>query len=693
MEHLNKPPTVSDIVAAATAFRPEMAIINFDRQWRHFCLSPVYSRVTDEAGNEVSLDFKSGSRYVAIYVRVSSIKQRGDVRDDGYSIDHQLRSNIQAAINERLAFRIYSDAGLSGFLMTNDPSVMEEIRQAKAELYGRIFDEVLLKDADSWNTPEQIADMRAFREAHTQDILRGVKETVLEQHQDDINWQRVEEALIMRYQYRSRVNEFRPALHALQEDAPEVHSVYVTDADRLSRNQLLFVTLGKLFRRNETQVFTSLGEASWITGTDLTAQLLSVVYPYQAEQKLVQIKQGVMRGITAMLRKGKPHAKVPFWVDRDKHGYAHLVPEKVPIIHHLLQHALEDEHIGIARLAQVMEDYGVPSPRGQTWEDSSISHILNNPWLFGSQIMFGREWPMRTERLDLCAACPSPFLPDGGTDLSHPLAVISKDQWMVMKRRRRARYQNAAGRPTPDKKLMAGLLKCQCGFGMVYRGSAPARCSPAGYRCNAPSTLRRKSAAQGISHTVLRPEQVDAFFLTLMADHADLLILGKEDSADTLDVQEQSIRHEWDRIRATKRAEMAAHMAVFGGAAGAADFQAAVEAMVRAALTKEVKEYEAQMTRIDRQRSARGTVRRASGDEIARFRDLPIPEQNRVLKSIIKSVTVEGEAGHEYLHIHLHEDGSVLPPVFLPTRVYKNGALMRRVPTVDEWIMSWQAVT
>ena len=692
MENPNKPPTVADIVTHATAFRPEMALINFERQWRHYCVSPVYSRITDEAGNMISLEFKNGSRYVAVYVRVSSIKQRGDERDDGYSIDYQLRSNIQAAINERLAFRVYSDAGMSGFLMTNDQSVMEEVRRAKAELYGAIFDEVLLKDAESWNTPEQISDMRAFREAHVQDIMRGVKENDLDERQDDLNWRRVEEALIMRYQYRSRRNEFRPALHALQEDASEVHSVYVTDADRLSRNQLLFVSLGKLFRRSETLVFTSTGAASWFTGTDLTAQLLSVVYPYQAEQKLVQIKQGVMRGITAMLRKGRPHAKVPFWVDRDKQGYAHFVPEKLPVLHHLLQHALGDEHIGIARLAQVMEDYGVPSPSGKTWEDTSIAHILNNPWLFGSQVMFGREWPMRTERFDLCAAYPSPFLPDGGNQ-SHPLAVISKEQWMVMKRRRRARYQNAAGRPTPDKKLMAGLLRCRCGFGMVYRGSTPARHSPAGYRCNAPTTRRRKSAAQGMTHTVLRPEQVEEFFLTLMADHADLLILGKEDSADTLDVQEQAVRHEWDRLRAAKRAEMGALMAAHGGSDGGAVFQAAVEAMVRAALADEFKQYEAQMTRIDRQRSARGAVRRASGEDITRFRELPTPEQNRVLRSIIKSVTVEGEPGHEYLLIHLHEDDAVLPPVHLPTRVYKNGTLMRRVPTVDEWIMSWQAVT
>ena len=692
MEHQNNAPTVADIVAAATAFRPELAIINFERQWRHHCLSPVYSRITNEAGNVVTLNFKSGSRYVAIYVRVSSIRQRGDVRDDGYSIDYQLRSNIQAAINDGLAFRIYSDAGMSGFLMTNDSSVMEEVRRAKGELYGRIFDEVLLKDAESWNTPEQISDMRTFREAHVQDILRGVKGTAMDERQNDLNWQRVEETLIMRYQYRSQMNAFRPALHALQEDATEIHSVYVTDADRLSRNQLLFVTLGKLFRRSETQVFTSTGEASWLTGTDLTAQLLSVVYPYQAEQKLVQIKQGVMQGITAMLRTGRPHAKVPFWVDRDKNGYAHFVPEKLPILHHLLQHALDDEHIGIARLAQVMEDYGVPSPSGKTWEGSSIDHILNNPWLFGSQVMFGREWPMRTEKPDLCSAHSSPFLLDGA-DPTRPLATISKEQWMMMKRRRHARYQNAAGRPTPDKKLMAGLLKCQCGFKMVYRGAAPARNSPAGYRCNAPSTVRRKTAAQGVTHTVLRPEQVDEFFLTLMADHADLLILSNEDSADTLDVQEQAIKHEWDRLRAAKRAEMTAHMAALVGSEGGADFQVAVEAMVQAALTKESKNYEAQVTRIDRQRSARGSVRRASGDEIARFRDLPTPEQNRVLRSIIKNVTVEGEPGCEYIQIHLHGDDTVLPPIYLPTRVYKNGALMRRVPTVDEWIMSWQAVT
>ena len=673
-------PTVQQIVDhCRLKLKPELALLHWERDWRSYCVSPLYTEVITDDGELVSLKDQQG-RVACLYARVSTAGQVGtEERDDGYSIEHQIRSGVLAAIKQRHSFRVYSDAGFSGFLPTNDPSIIAEMRKLQADLYKSVYEEVLLKDAHTWNSPEQIADMRRFLEHRYAAIIQGEKSAVQdapgEERQTDRNSSSVERALLLRYQNHQSRKGFRPALHALMEDLAGVHSIFVTDPDRLSRNQVLFFALGKEFRKNEVEVYASSGQADWLTGTDLKAQLLNVIITWEAQRQLTKVKLGAMRGLVTMLRQGKPHSKLPFWLERDRSGYAQLALDKLPVIRKLVELAQDDEHIGIARLAQALVDLGVPSPQGKLWHGDTVGYSLRNPLLYGSQIILGREWPMRDR--------------DGNS-----LALISKDEWLRMHRRRQARYQNARGRPTPNRALMSGLLYCQCGYVMMYR-KAHAK-GPDRYHCHAPSTEKRRETAAGVRHSTLRPSEVDAFFTELVAEKADLLLLTRRDtSAVDLTEQEARVRDEFEDMERRVRQREAEVLKERGFDETSPRFQHALEANVSLVIEEQRATFEQTLARIERQRAARAAIGQQEGDEerIRHFSDLPRAEQNRILKTLIKRVMVKGPSEREYLEIITHEEESEpLPYVYLTTRVYKNGSLHRSMPNLGEWIESWSSI-
>lgn len=673
-------PTVQQIVDhCRLKLKPELALLHWERDWRSYCVSPLYTEVITDEGELVSLKEKQG-RGAALYARVSSAAQVGtEERDDGYSIEHQIRSGVLAAIKQGCQFRVYNDAGFSGFLPTNDPAIVAEMRKLQADLYKSVYEEVVLKDAHTWNTPEQIADMRRFLEHRYAAIIHGDKDAVQdapgEAKQTDWNSSAVERVLYLRYQNHQSRKGYRPALHALMEDLGGIHSIFVTDPDRLSRNQVLFFALGKEFRKNEVEVYASSGQADWLTGSDLKAQLLNVIITWEAQRQLTRVKLGAMRGLVTMLRQGKPHSKLPFWLERDRAGYAQFAEDRLPVISRLIELAQEDEHIGIARLAQALVDLGVPSPQGKLWHGDTVGYALRNPLLYGCQVILGREWPMRDRN-------------------GNSLALISKEEWLRMHNRRQARYQNARGRPTPNRALMSGLLYCQCGYVMMYR-QAHAK-GPDRYHCHAPSTEKRKRTAEGLHHSTLRPNEVNAFFSELISEKAELLLQTRRDTSTVdLNVQEAKIREEYEEMERRVRQREALALKERGFDETSPRFQYALEANVSLVIEEQRAGFEQALARIERQRATRAALGRQEGDEerIRRFAELPRAEQNRILKTLIKRVNVKGPPEEEYLEILTHdEDSEPLPYVYLDTRVYRNGSLHRRVPTLAEWIASWSAI-
>ena len=269
-----------------------------------------------------------------------------------------MRSNIAAAVKSGLAFRIYSDAGLSGYYATNDPEVIQQIRENQATLYRQAFEEVILRDAHTWNTPAQVATMRTFLDHRCKAIAKGEKEALNEwkEEQVDHDWRNVDLVFALRYQHNKGAR-FRPALHALLEEISSIHSILVTDADRLSRNQMLFVVLSQLFQREKVKVYSSEGAADWLTGDQMEQQIVGVVYAFQAQNRIKDVKRSVLRGLVGMLRAGRPHAQLPFWLERDEEGYARLVEAYVPLVRQIIELAQRtDAYYGEAKIATTLQE-------------------------------------------------------------------------------------------------------------------------------------------------------------------------------------------------------------------------------------------------------------------------------------------------------------------------------------------------
>ena len=116
------PQTRDQIIAAACALEPRSAmLLRASGESAQVCATPIYTNYLDDHGQVVPLNLVSGGRYAAGYVRVSTVRQRLD----GWSIADQVSRIVDFCIAHGYAFRIFSDASLSGKLPTDDRHLIE----------------------------------------------------------------------------------------------------------------------------------------------------------------------------------------------------------------------------------------------------------------------------------------------------------------------------------------------------------------------------------------------------------------------------------------------------------------------------------------------------------------------------------------------------------------------------------------
>jgi hypothetical protein len=693
--------TVEEIVQHSfKTLKPESVYPVFGTgDWRHLCVSCIYTQIRDDNDNILPLKADDKGRVVAIYGRVSMMKQRGDKREDGYSIEDQFRYNIRAAVTKGLAFRIYNDAGCSGHWMTADEHLIEEVRITSAELYRDVFTEAFLEGAESWNIPEQIAGMRGYMEQRVRDLRAGKHVVQFSQRQDDEPFYAIQQAFYNRYRKNIHKNPYRPALHALMEDAPNIHSVYVTDHDRLSRNQVLFTVLGNLFRLAEVMVFTSAGKADWITGRDLGSQLLFVVNTNQAAAHIRTTKLRSLIGYKGMLLKGRPHGDIPFWLRRTKNREVEFVPEWLPVIYKMVEFALRrgKDYMSLEKISDGLVELGYMSVTGRRWDETVIARYLENPFLFGCTYTFGREWVMSTPNPEETRRkFPSPFVADEDGKQHNPLAILTKEQAFEMLALRQTHKITRRGRPTREPFLLARIIKCRCGYAMKYEPNrdepnTKSKLAPV-LACNARTRLKRTA---GVPHTSLRPTEVVEFFTRLVKERVNLLLhtVEPEKDTETLDEQERKVRTDFAAIRQKKRVEFAQLMKQNGAQEDTPEFQDAVEGMLVAALREQYKTYKESLERFERlremQRDRQG--KKSIAEDIERFDELSAERKNEILQGLIEEVcTKASESEHEYMSITL-KSRIELPPVWYHLTPWKDGTQVRHLPTLEEWVGSWQA--
>ena len=101
-------------------------------------------------------------------------RRRRAVKQDGYSEEEQIVRGIRHFVRAGQAFRIYSDAGVTGEYPNNDPALIRRLLDKKAVRYERIFRKTLLDETSrTWWTSEQVSQLEGYLDGTLASIRRG----------------------------------------------------------------------------------------------------------------------------------------------------------------------------------------------------------------------------------------------------------------------------------------------------------------------------------------------------------------------------------------------------------------------------------------------------------------------------------------------------------------------------------------
>jgi site-specific DNA recombinase len=170
--------------------------------------------------------------------------------------------------------------------------------------------------------------------------------------------------------------EHRPTLLRLIEraEAGEYDVLIVARFDRLARDCATLVVLERLLERHGVEVVSAAED----NGDGPVAEYLRGNLALVAQLERALIRQRLELGKSKGRRLGRRvEGYAPYGYVLA--GQGRLAPdhERAPIARRIFELAKEGN--GPARIAWHLNDDGVPSPRGRTWNRQTVTNILRNP--------------------------------------------------------------------------------------------------------------------------------------------------------------------------------------------------------------------------------------------------------------------------------------------------------------------------
>lgn len=637
--------TINEVTALALDLEPRRALRYTNGDQARLCTTDVFTCLIDERGDAVELSHVGG-RYGALYVRVSTLGQA----EDGYGADDQIRRGIEHFLRHRQAFRIFSDASLSGGLAINEPSLIRKLALAKAARYEKVFTSLFLYEHSRFNEAER-SGLQAYLAAQKEEILRGVN-----LDPDLVDAQPLVEGFTAKY---------RPALTLLFQSLRQVHTIAVSDLSRLCRSQMLFAEL------TERLSFHKVGVVGFIESLDYIAQddlgITAFVLSKMAEMKLREVLSSTLRGLAALLQTGRPHGLLPFWLFRDEGGFARARPEIVPVVRRLVDLYLH-QNLGHGMIAKQMQREGHAAPRSGSWSVRYVAYALANPALIGKQVVFGVEWNV---------------LPP----------VIAPAEWDAVQAKLHRRKEEYPMIRYGEVRLLSGILRCSCGAAIA--GNRRSSAKYATYACLAGSVKRMTNPGHAF-HVNMR--DADQFFEGLLREHPAVLLAAYKDSRQRnallddvrrLEAAAHAARQRREAEASGTAAETARQRLDTARLAATPDLVRSVIAQLLAPLDAEVAEFEQQAREARRRLDALMPEEAIVGleERVSRWESLTTTEKNLVLRTLFDEVRVEGEPGSERLVPYLRTlDGRGRRPILLTTKIDQAGRYWRRFPSVASYL-------
>ncbi|MCW3098055.1 MAG: hypothetical protein JWL77_3673 [Chthonomonadaceae bacterium] len=695
---MSEAPTIDEVIAYVETLDPKLARTLQNGAMEAACATPEITRIVDNAGRVHHLKRKGGKIAVG-YVRVSTYRQKSD----GWSIKDQVRRLVEWFISKGWAFRIVSDASLSGGAPPDDPALIAAVGKLKRERYAKVFARNFLADYITTYTPAQKDTLRKYLDERLKEMKRGVGdlEDRISQPDDTPD----DTPTKPKWRGGEPKRDIRPGVTVVRNWYKITHCIAITDRTRLSRSAALAVKLAEEIDEYGIAlvgVIEPLGRGD-SDGDDIAQAVMGAV----AEATLTAVCGNAIRGIDQMLQNGLPHGSLPFWCTRITNDSGKTVrieenPLGMATIRALIKMALDGDETGqemgaskllVALMAGVERgEYIAPSDfnekrkSGGKWILQSVKRFLNvcptNPddspnedgknmaaLLRGKQLIFGLERSVLPEVID-----------------DYTLGRLQE--------RQTRRKEELGGRPPANLDnwyLGKGLFRCWCG------NKLQANINRNQYSC--PDSLipglRRER-----KHLVLNMPDVDRFLNDLLrCAPLDLIetVTGVDES-ETLRAQWLEARDAYDALKAQRQADEAnaqqnAH-SVLQSAKILPDnplYAASIKNLTDAALVGIDAQLAAAKRVFDERQQACDNYAPPVGytdyaEQLARLETMTNEDKNRLLTRLFRPFECEGDAPHQALHVvRLSADSRELPSIVLKCRDMGAGNWERRMPGAAAW--------
>jgi len=265
----------------------------------------------------------------------------------------------------------------------------------------------------------------------------------------------------------------RPALQELLSSLPHYDAILVVDLDRLARptDLMEYALLKATLKRAGVKIITPNQEFSFEDEQDnFIADLLTLIARWERQM----ILKRSLRGIVEKLRKGERWGvfQHPYGY-RYENGKYEIVEEEAKVVRWIFQLA---HRYGVIRIAEMLNEAGIPSPRGKRWYGSSVRRILLNP-LYAGRPAVGRGRPFGSRKTDY----PNPFSNGNMEDWiwveREVPAIVSFEEWVEVGKK-------ITNRRTAEERvyiyLLSGILRCPV-CGEVMQGCGLVRNRRYGY--------------------------------------------------------------------------------------------------------------------------------------------------------------------------------------------------------------------
>lgn len=672
--------TEDDLVAYCTSMNPSRAA---DLNDSSLCVSPLIECVVVD-GTPRHLQLQNG-RWGAGVVRVSTIIQRsGRARAtnkskrsqrhkvEGYSEEEQIRRAVRYFVSRGLAFRLYSDAGVTGEMPNNDPAMIKRLWQKKSARYRKIFMRTLLDD-DSLQrrTADQIASMRAYLERRcrlmedgtiTEEELYGGEQTEIDPHCHPH---------VARIKRRASHRQAFTQLW-IDVEADSVSIIGVAERSRLCRDADLETAFLEVLAAHGTRLHGLFEDLSIIDVGDPLKKGVNYMIASLNEHRIEEITSACFRGVIQLLESGLPNGRLPWWLRRDEDGRAQFIEGGKDAALRCIDLYLDG--LGKQSVARQLYNEGF-RVNGKPLSRSQIHLLLTSDAITGVTWRYGLAWQVYPE--------------------------VTNDPSILAAIRERLREQRDAYPclpvPSSDKVLFAGLLRCSCGSRMRFQrqvGGSRTLGRRGMWLCqvgNAPDHADRQHAGQNHAWLV-------EFIRELVKDNPNVLngalaaSLGGAD-ADRASrrailekrLQQASQAYEEEKCDAETKARITAQ--ALGMSEGSARFASLVREISEGLLEEPAARLASLRTEVNGLRAQTDQDRRAAEfreavASLGTWDDLDPLTQNRLLRSVIESITVFPRNEGAHVVFKLVGVDTPLPPI---RRYSKNGKQLR-FPSPGEWI-------